>query len=236
MSRAVGSLGEHIAMSQRMHMGPGAHLLHFPVAGHTLVNVVAFVADSNRWSLSGELSKPARKDAVVRTFANWGPTVRTITHLLDDNIDEWAIFDTNDHPAPMYVKRRVCLAGDAAHAAAPHHGAGAGIGVEDALALCHLMDLARNDIEGQNVPAERALNVAFSTFDAVRHDRTRWFVGSSRSICDVYEWVHPQIGRDFDRIYEEIRWRTDEIWYFDIHRMLRQLEDQYQDTVGARER
>jgi len=43
------------------------------------------------------------------------------------------------HPLPLYAIDRVVLIGDAAHAMAPHQGAGAGQAIEDAYVLAHLL-------------------------------------------------------------------------------------------------
>ncbi|KAH8689527.1 salicylate 1-monooxygenase sala [Talaromyces proteolyticus] len=234
MDRAASALGDELARNQRMHLGPSAHLLHFPVAHQSLLNVVAFLDDSTERSYSSRLSEPGSKQEVVQAFASWGPTVRTITNLLDDEMDKWFIFDTNDHPAPKYASGRVCIAGDAAHAASPHHGAGAGIGVEDALALSRLLELVTESMEkGGRASKQEALTAAFAAFDAVRRERTQWFVGSSRMICNVYELNNAETGNDMDKIYEEIKWRSHKIWHFDIDGMLRQVEDQYKGKLDG---
>jgi salicylate hydroxylase len=231
MEKAIAALGNDVATNQRMHMGPHAHLLHFSVADHTLMNVVAFVSDPEDHAYDQKQAKVVNKDAVTKAFKDFGPTVRTITSLLPEQVNEWAIFDTGASLVPRYADGRACLVGDAAHAAAPHHGAGAGIGVEDALALCHVMELATTSI-ANGTRQEDALNAAFVAYEAVRRERTHWFVISSRNICDVYEWQHPEIGRDFDKIFKEIEWRSHKIWYFDFKKMQQQLESQYQQIVS----
>jgi salicylate hydroxylase len=45
MPAALAALGTYKATNQHKHLGPRAHILHFPVANHTLMNVVAFVPD-----------------------------------------------------------------------------------------------------------------------------------------------------------------------------------------------
>lgn len=61
-------------------------------------------------------------------------------------------FDTCDHPTPTYLRRRVSIEGGAAHASSPHHWAGAGIGVENALALLRLFELATKFLASPRVP------------------------------------------------------------------------------------
>ncbi|KAL4910874.1 hypothetical protein BDW74DRAFT_172333 [Aspergillus multicolor] len=111
-----------------------AHLLHYPVAQHTMINVVAFVDDPSEWAME-EMSVTSSRVEASEAFADWKPAVRGLVGRLPEELIKWAIFDTYDHPAPTYSRRRVCLAGDAAHASSPHQEAGAAFGVEDALAL-----------------------------------------------------------------------------------------------------
>ena len=72
---------------------------------------------------------------MVKVFKDFALVVKTFVGLLEDSLDKWAIFDNWEHPAPTFAEGRVCLAGYSTHASWPHHGAGAGFGVEDALAI-----------------------------------------------------------------------------------------------------
>jgi len=223
-------LGSFKARNQHMHIGPGAHMLHFPVANQTLLNIVAFLNEPNDWPLDGgkAMTAPATREEVIGAFANWGPTVRSVANLLPEELDKWAIFDAYDYPASTYTQGRVCLAGDAAHASAPHHGAGAGIGVEDALALSTLLEMVTSTLQSTEESKERALNAAFAIYNSVRHERSQWLVKSSREVCDIYEWNHPDTGTDWDKCLAEITARSHKLWYFDIEGMLSELTDTYQ--------
>jgi salicylate hydroxylase len=206
-----------------MYGGPGAHVLHFPVAAQKLMNVVAFVDDPEEWPLDKPMTQPARKDELQGAFREWGPTVRAIVEMLTESqgLDKWAVFDMYDFPAERYADGRVCLAGDAAHASAPHHGAGAGIGVEDALALCVVLERVVGEMsrgKGKAEVLERALKV----YSDVRLERSQWLVRSSREVCDVYEWVS-ECGRNMDKGFEDVKARSHKIWYFDIDEMIAQL-------------
>jgi salicylate hydroxylase len=226
MHEAISALGEYKAKNQHMHIGPKAHVLHFPVAGQTLVNFVAFASDPDEWNDSEKMVAPATRRDVEDVFANWNPTVRTLTSLLPEQLDKWAIFDSFDYPAPYYAYGRICVAGDAAHAAAPHHGAGAGIGVEDALCLSTLIEKAVVACQENRAPRSKVLSAALNTFDTVRRERSQWLVNSSRGVCDVYEWADPKTGDDPEKCFEEIKWRSHKIWYFDYKGMLVEaLED-----------
>ncbi|KAJ5427187.1 FAD binding domain protein [Penicillium sp. CMV-2018d] len=228
MDRAVTALGRDRAFNQCMHMGPRAHILNFPVAMHTMLNVVAFVDDPSDWSIEGKMDVPASRDEVVAAFAGWGPAVRTMVDLLPDELTKWAIFDTYDHPAPSYALGRVCLAGDAAHASSPHHGAGAGFGVEDALALSELLEQARDTLEHNTLINKAEIIAAnLQAYSKARHERGQWLVQSSREVCEVYEWAHSATGGEPDKCKQEIEWRAHRIWYFDIEGMLKDAKDDF---------
>lgn len=222
MDQAVKVLGDYKAKNQHMHIGPGAHILHFPVANQTLMNVVAFASDPNEWEDQKNFLQPATRQEVEKVFAGWGSTVRDMVSLLPENIDKWAVFDSATFPVPCYNKGRICLAGDAAHAAAPHHGAGAGVGVEDALCLSTLLEKAVTAIDENKASKAQALDLVFSTFNAVRRPRTQWLVRSSHDVCDIYEWDHPKTGADPAKCFAEIKRRSHKIWYFDYEKMVRE--------------
>lgn len=235
MDKAAEALGSYKARNQHMHIGPGAHILHFPVADHTLMNVAAFVTDPQDWPDAEKMTAPATRAEAQEAFAQWGPTVRAITDLLPEQLDKWAIFDTCDHPAPTYARGRVCIAGDAAHASAPHHGAGAGIGVEDALCFGTLMEMVVSSLQAKGASKAQLLNAAFDTYDAVRRERSQWLVNSSRGICDVYEWTNPKTGQDPEKCFEEIKWRSHKIWYFDIDGMLADAARGFEQRLKTKE-
>jgi salicylate hydroxylase len=240
MPLAISRLGKSLALNQHMYGGPNAHLLTFPVAKQKLMNVVAFVSDPNEWPLERSMTQPARKEEIVDAFRCWGPTVREIIDLLGEVdsewVDKWAVFDHFDHPAPYYAsvvpgkgkgKALVCVAGDAAHASSPHHGAGAGIGVEDALALITVIDKAIRDIYSEQKTKEDALTAALKAYSDVRYERSQWLVRSSREVCGTYEWLNPEIGDDLEKGFEDVKERSHRIWDFDIDGMLTELERMY---------
>ncbi|KAK3367572.1 monooxygenase [Podospora didyma] len=228
MDRVVDALGRFKGFNQHMHTGPEAHVLHFPVAAGKFINFVAFANDESDWDFT-HMTAPAKREEVAAIFKGWGPTVTRLIGLLPDELDKWAIFDTYDHPAPTFVSGRVCLAGDAAHASSPHHGAGAGIGVEDALALATVLEKALATVnEDPSQDPYEIVEAAFELYNRVRPARGQWLVQSSREACEIYEWNYPGTMRDWDKCLAEIQRRSYKLWYFDIEGMLKELEDGYE--------
>ncbi|KAL2823454.1 hypothetical protein BDW59DRAFT_163234 [Aspergillus cavernicola] len=234
MNLAISHLGSYRALNQHMYGGPNAHVLHFPVADQKLMNVVAFVNDLDDWPLDKGMTQPASKDEIAAAFVDWGPTVKGVIELLlrSKEMDKWGVFDMYEYPAPRYAEGRVCIAGDAAHASAPHHGAGAGIGVEDALALCVVLERAQREIDSGYRGKVDALGFALKTFSDVRYERSQWLVRSSREVCETYEWVNPECGKDMAKGFEDVKARSHQIWYFDIEGMVKDLQRAF-DMVPA---
>ncbi|RMZ74830.1 hypothetical protein DV737_g5698, partial [Chaetothyriales sp. CBS 132003] len=142
IAESISALGEEKANNQCAHLGPDAHMLSFPVAQWTLSNVFVFVHDSKPWPDSHYLTAEVEKSEVVAAISKWGPSIRELVDKMPEKVSKWAIFDMADNPANTYARGRVCIAGDAAHASSPFHGAGACMGVEDALVLVSVLETA----------------------------------------------------------------------------------------------
>ncbi|WYZ38369.1 hypothetical protein EsH8_III_000283 [Colletotrichum jinshuiense] len=225
MGQAVAAVGD-IVRGQLMYMGPGAHINTYPVAGHTMVNVVAFVhAPEDRSGVVGGGVSVAKGD-IFKTFTGWGPVVRALVALLPDRVDSWAIYDTYDYPLGTYAHGRITLAGDAAHGTSPHHGAGASMGVEDALCLVTALAEAAGSLRDTS-PASKheAITAAIKAYDAVRRERTQWLVRSSRVVVDMFQQSGAEGGRD--NFQTEISERSHRIWDFDWQGMVRQTVDAF---------
>ena len=234
MQKAREALGEDKSSTRYMHLGPEGHVLTFPVAMGAFLNVVAFVTSPGEWPSKDRLTLPASKEDAVRSFAGFGPVVTAIMGMLDDKLDKWAIFDTFDNPVTKYVSEagRICLVGDAAHAAAPHHGAGAGFAIEDALVLAVALEDAADLLRKScGVAKEDVLRAAFSTYEGVRFERTQWLVETSRFIGELYEWQVPECGRDPAKCLGEVESRSHKIWDYDIEGMLRETRELFDQKM-----
>jgi salicylate hydroxylase len=237
MEKAKEIFSHEKAFSRHIHIGHDAHAVStyhirdfqsrsfnklneltpsaaFPVAGGTLLNVVAFVTDSNLWRLKEKLTAPGTKSEAIAAFSKFHPTFRAIIDLLPEELSKWAVFDMKDHPAPTYTRGGIAICGDAAHASSPYHGAGAGFAIEDALVLAELFENARGRLEGNRNGVVKAL---LESYSEVRLERTQWLVEGSRFMGEMYEWQH---GRDRERCRDEIEWRSRRIWDFDVGKMV----------------
>ncbi|KAJ6119136.1 hypothetical protein N7523_003416 [Penicillium sp. IBT 18751x] len=228
MSGAIAALGADKANVHCLHLGPDAHMVSFPVNNGAIYNIFLFVHDPEDWPDAHNSEKASTREEVQQALQGWGPHMTELMTLLPEQLSKWAIFDMADHPAPTYASGRACLAGDAAHASSPFHGAGAGMGVEDALALTELLTLVQAE------PSEgrpRLIPAALQAYNGVRIERTQWLVQSSREMGDMYEWRYPATGKDGAKIKAEFSQRARKIWDFDVNAMLVEAKKQFEERV-----
>ncbi|KAF5657012.1 salicylate 1-monooxygenase [Fusarium heterosporum] len=217
MKAAIEILGLWKANNFHHHVGPGAHITHYPVSNHQALNVVIFLTDSGPWTGDSSMVSEGTRDEVETALKDWHPTVRSLVELMPRKLSKWGLFDLGEYPVPKYYDGPVCLAGDSAHATSPHHGAGACLGAEDALCLATLLEQVNEVTSKPTTQLRDIIQVAFDTFDRMRRRRTQWLVNSSRRVCDLYhqpEWAHPKQWAKAETCFEEIRDRSYKIWHF----------------------
>ncbi|KAJ5855256.1 hypothetical protein N7455_009204 [Penicillium solitum] len=224
MDKAIGAIGEELASNSCMHMGPGGHMLTFPVNQGKTLNIVAFHTSSDGWANYPRLTRQGTREEALRDFAGFGPNVIKLLKLTDEELNVWAIFDLGEHPLSTFSKGRICLSGDAAHATSPHHGAGAGFCLEDTAVLAALL-------EDDRVQTHKDLEHVLDVFDSCRRERTQWLVQSSRFVGDCYEWRAEGVGRDFKKIEEAISHRNGIIANVDIDRMCKDARQQLAQRI-----
>jgi salicylate hydroxylase len=131
-ARAPAELARPVA---RVTMGPGRHLVSYPLRGGSLVNFVA-VEERAAWTAEG-WSEPGDPAALRRGFAGWGGAAGALVAAVEDCF-LWGLFD--HAPLPAWVKGRLALLGDACHPMLPFLAQGATMALEDAWVLAACLD------------------------------------------------------------------------------------------------
>ncbi len=145
-------------------LGPSAHLVHYPVDGGRLLNIVAVIADSRQAEGWNEAAEPGPLRAA---FERWAAPVRRLL----DGVAGWRRWSLHERDAGGRAARgRVVLIGDAAHPVLPFLAQGAALALEDAVALAE--SLAR---DGEHP------DTAFRRFEEIRRARWRRVQQASRS-------------------------------------------------------
>jgi salicylate hydroxylase len=140
----AGRASEELARpAARVTMGPGRHLVTYPLRGGALVNFVA-VEERAAWAEEGWAARddPAN---LRRGFAGWGGPARALLDAVDDCF-LWGLFD--HAPLPAWADGRLALLGDACHPMLPFLAQGATMALEDAWVLADVLDLALDPRSG----------------------------------------------------------------------------------------
>jgi salicylate hydroxylase len=246
MALAVDALGQYRASTRFMYIGHGAHIITYPVGKSELLNVLVVLSEqetsTQRTGRSeGTSGGGAGDKSITFAFADWAPRPRRAAALLEDarehqlrlrgpggnnadNDDRWLIFDMAEHPIPRYVLPggQVCVAGDAAHATAPHLGAGGGMGVEDALVLSELLGEVDRKIKGRRGMKEELVARALESYHLARYNRTQEVIMMTRQACDLFHWRDPEVSRDGEKFAAAIAPLFHRVWDFDLERMVKE--------------
>ncbi|MEE4346614.1 MAG: FAD-dependent monooxygenase, partial [Paracoccaceae bacterium] len=132
-----------------VHMGPGRHVVSYPLRGGTALNIVA-VQERKQWAAEGwtQTDDPANLTAA---FADFGAPVRDMLARVTE-ARLWGLFR---HPvARVWQRDHLALLGDAAHPTLPFLAQGASMALEDAWVLAD--ELARSDSIGAGLAAYQA--------------------------------------------------------------------------------
>lgn len=111
-------------------MGPGRHLVRYPLRQGGLINIVA-VEERDEWAAEGwhHTDDPSN---LRRAFTDFCPEVRTLLERVE-SVHLWGLFR---HPvAATWTEGHLALLGDAAHPTLPFLAQGANMALEDAWSL-----------------------------------------------------------------------------------------------------
>jgi len=143
-------------------VGPGGHVVHYPVRGGQLLNFVGLLERDDwrveSWTVQGS------KDEFSNDFKNWNPLIHECIRCVDVPY-KWALFARP--PMPAWTQGRVTLLGDACHSMLPMLAQGAVMALEDGYVLARAV--AKHGV------APEALNA----YEGARRERANRAVSGS---------------------------------------------------------
>ena len=178
--------------------GPKIHIVHYPLKGGKVINLVATRDTGTPEALAG---KPVSKDEVHAAFAHVCERAQAII-ASGDKWRAWVLCDRD--PNGNWTQGRVTLLGDAAHPMLQYFAQGACMAMEDAVCLAHAME----HHDGQIEPA-------LETYNTQRAVRTARLQMKSRLIGEyiyhpdgVQAQVRNTIMRSFsvEEYYNRFEW------------------------------
>jgi len=208
--------------------GPDSYAVMYPVEKGSLMNVVAIkristdTAASEFASLQHETNwtQPVTTETMLSDFEAWGEPIKNLLRHIEKP-ERWALYD--HLPAPTYVKGRVALMGDAAHATTPHQGQGAGMAFEDSFILSTILGKILNEpgsiSEAENNKSEMLcgkIESCFRAYDEVRRPRTQAVTRTSREMGELLGFAGEGTGRNLAKMKVNFDTRMNWIWDVDL--------------------
>jgi salicylate hydroxylase len=111
-------------------IGPGRHVVHYPLRRGELLNFVG-VVERGDWQIESWTAQGTRGECLA-DFAEWHEDVRRLIEAIDVPF-KWALMTRS--AMQRWSKGRVTLLGDACHAALPFLAQGAAMAIEDGYLL-----------------------------------------------------------------------------------------------------
>lgn len=171
------------AVTVRLWLGHGAHLVHYPVKAGTLINVVAIVEDG--WDTPGWSAPGTREDIVTHFDRGWTDEARELV-ALPERWQRWALFDLP--PLRWWGDGPTTLVGDAAHPMLPFLAQGAAMAIEDAAVLAGSLARTPEDVTGamRRYERERRKRTAQTQRAARRNGHAYHLAGTEAMLRNLY--------------------------------------------------
>ncbi len=158
-----------------LYMGPGRHIVTYPLRGRELINIVA-VQERDGWADDG-WHHAGDPDLLRRSFSMFCPEVRWLL----DRVQHTHIWGLFRHPvAENWHGINTALLGDAAHPTLPFLAQGANMALEDAWVLADCLAA---------LPTNRAL----TTYQHRRRDRVMRVIDAADTNARNYHLRQPAI-------------------------------------------
>ena len=186
-------------------VGPGAHIVHYPLHAGRIMNFVGVVERSDwqveSWSVSGSTTE------CLNDFRGWHEDIQMMIRAIDTPY-KWALM----HRAPLDVwsHGRVSLLGDACHSTLPFLAQGAVMALEDACILARALDV------------ETDVAVALNRYENARKERTRRIVQGAADNTKRFhnpelaslEGANAYVDREWSE--ERVRQRYEWLFTYDV--------------------
>lgn len=180
-------------------LGRGRHVVHYPIAGGRLLNVVVVERRAQPvegWSVA---------DAAAGLAARFARAASPLRGLVGQTGTGWSTWSLLELPAQTMGRGRIALAGDAAHPVLPYLAQGGAMAIEDAAELSAQLRLAGADVSRavEGYSEARLPRVQRVQREASRNGRiyhAGWPVSAMRNAVlgrlgpvrtlDRYEWLY----------------------------------------------
>jgi salicylate hydroxylase len=116
-------------------IGPGGHIVHYPLRRGEIFNFVA-VVERDDWQVESWTERGSNEEC-ARDFAGWNEDIQLIISKLDTPY-KWALLGRE--PMEQWSVGRITLLGDSCHPTLPFLAQGANMAIEDGLILARCLE------------------------------------------------------------------------------------------------
>ncbi|KAF3398159.1 Salicylate hydroxylase [Penicillium rolfsii] len=231
MSEAYEILGDLTDVA-KFYFGSKRSAVTYRISGGDEFNFLLCVADSDdAWQLKDAVTERITHEAMMADFEGPGVDDSFRKLLQKAKPVKWGFFH---HPqTSTYVRDRVVLLGDSAHASLPFQAAGAAQGLEDALVLSNVLaELAKLPERGASqMPA---IHAGLCAYDSVRRPRAQKQLEQAAEVGRMIFFQHEEAGADMEKILPRLQqgW-FDWLWFHDINDDVQQVLTRMQEQIGA---
>jgi salicylate hydroxylase len=183
-------------------VGPGAHVITYPVRGGQLMNVVGII-EREGWRSESWTERGTHAE-LLQDFGHWHADVCELMSAIEQPF-KWALLGRA--PQTGWAQGNICLLGDAAHPTLPFLAQGANMAIEDAAVMARCLALDAS-------PAQ-----AFVRFEKLRWQRTADIVNRSRD--NAQRFHNPQLSDPAKAVdYVSSEWEPEKVrrrydWMFE---------------------
>lgn len=174
--RAVVPNTEGLPAEAQVYMGPGGHLVCYPLRGGELVNIVA-IQERRQWAAEG-WHHTDNPDNLRAAFSHYGGMVPDLLGRVE-TVGLWGLFR---HPvAEHWQGGNLAILGDAAHPTLPFMAQGANMALEDAWVLAAILAATSDQAE------------ALSRYQELRRDRASKVIAAANKNAVNYHLRFPPL-------------------------------------------
>ncbi len=184
-------------------VGPGGHVVTYPIKSGAVLNFVGIV-ERDDWRSESWLDKGTTEEC-ANDFRGWHPLIQAMIRAIDQPY-KWALLVRE--PIERWVDGRVALLGDAAHASLPFLAQGAIMAIEDGVVLARAIERYRDDIPRalkvyEETRRERANAVVRGSAENAKrfHNPTLAQAGAAEAYIDR-AWEPEAVRRRYDWLFE----------------------------------
>jgi salicylate hydroxylase len=124
-----------------IHLGPGGHIVHYPISNGKRINFVA-IKQQNTWEEESWILE-GKRDQLLIEFNNWNSEIKELFNK-SLKINKWGLFERK--ATKTLINKNIILMGDAAHPMLPFLAQGSCLAIEDAFTFSHLLKNKKIDL------------------------------------------------------------------------------------------